>query len=85
VIETGGVPLTGYKLYAKLVSTDAETLVYDGTDKPEILSTIVDNLVLDQDYDMYLTALNIYEGPRSAPVRVRAAGLPQAPGPILLT
>lgn len=76
VIETGGVPLTGYKLYAKLLSTGVETMVYDGTDKPEVLSTIVGNLVLDQDYDMYLTALNIYEGPRSVPVRVRAAGLP---------
>jgi len=84
VIETGGVPLTGYKLYAKLLATGVETLVYDGTDKPEILSTVVENLVLNQDYDMYLTALNIYEGPKSLPVRVRAAGLPQAPGPILL-
>lgn len=41
VIETGGIPLTGYKLYAKLVSTGVETLVYDGTDKPEVLTTVV--------------------------------------------
>ncbi len=34
VIETGGVPLTGYKLYAKRLSTNVETLVYDGTDNP---------------------------------------------------
>lgn len=83
VIETGGIPLTGYKLYAKLLSTGVETLVYDGTDKPEVLTTIVQNMILDQDYDLYLTALNIYEGPRSGPLRVRAAGLPFAPGPIL--
>lgn len=41
VIETGGIPLTGYKLYAKLVSTGVETLVYDGTDRPEVLTTVV--------------------------------------------
>ena len=41
MIETGGIPLTGYKLYAKLASTGVETLVYDGTDKPEVLTTVV--------------------------------------------
>lgn len=83
VIETGGIPLTGYKLYARLLSTGVETLVYDGTDMPEVLTTVVNGLILNEDYDLYLTALNIYEGPRSSPaLRVRAAGLPFAPGPI---
>ena len=41
--------MTEYKLYAKLVSTGVETLVYDGTDKPEVLTTEVLSLVLNED------------------------------------
>ena len=36
LIDTGGVPLTGYKLYA-VDEAQTETLVYDGTDSPEIV------------------------------------------------
>jgi len=36
--DTGGVPLTGYKLYATLVSTGVVSVVYDGTGAPEILT-----------------------------------------------
>jgi hypothetical protein len=39
--ETGGVPLTGYKLYALHVLTSTTTLVYDGTNKPETLQAEV--------------------------------------------
>jgi hypothetical protein len=35
--DTGGVPLTGYKLYATHVLTSVTTVVYDGTNKPETL------------------------------------------------
>ena len=82
VIQTGGVPLTGYKVYATLVSTGIQTLLYDGTNHPEILSTTLTNLVLDQDYEIYLTALNPLESDQSAPLTIRAAGLPFAPGAI---
>ena len=34
LMDTGGVPLTGYKLYMTRVSTNAQTLAYDGTDQP---------------------------------------------------
>ena len=36
LIDTGGVPLTGYKLYA-VDEAQTETFVYDGTDSPEIV------------------------------------------------
>lgn len=61
VIETGGVPLTGYKVYKTLVSTGVQSLAYDGTNKPEILSTTLTGLILNEDYDIYLTALNPLE------------------------
>ena len=36
LLDTGGVPLTGYKVYAT-DSMDNVSLVFDGTDSPEIL------------------------------------------------
>ena len=36
LLETGGVPLTGYKLYQIEVSTSTTTLVYDGTNIPAV-------------------------------------------------
>lgn len=82
VVETGGRPLTGYKVYANRVSSGAESLVYDGTDKPEVLTATITGLILDADYDLYLTALNPLESARSPALRLRAAGLPDAPGAI---
>lgn len=76
------MPLTGYKVYATLVSTGIKTLLYDGTNHPEILSTTLTNLVLDQDYEIYLTALNPLESELSPPLFIRAAGLPFSPGAI---
>ena len=46
-MDTGGVPLTGYKLYQVQVSTNITTLAYDGTNVPNVLSTTVTGLVLD--------------------------------------
>ena len=38
LIETGGVPLTGYKLYV-VDDKDEIALVYDGTDEPAVTQT----------------------------------------------
>lgn len=56
--DTGGVPLTGYKLYSIHVDTAVTTLVYDGTDKPETLQTTVSGLTIDNDYEFYITGMN---------------------------
>lgn len=36
LIETGGVPLTGYKLYQMDLSTNTQALAYDGTSMPQV-------------------------------------------------
>jgi len=48
--DTGGVPLTGYKLYAYHVLTQTTALAYDGTNKPETLQADIKLLKLDNDY-----------------------------------
>ena len=58
------------------------TLAYDGTNKPETLATVLTGLVLDQDYEVYLSALNPYESEKSDPLKFRAAARPDAPGTI---
>ncbi len=83
VIKTGGVPLTGYKVYTKrLGDTGAPNEAYDGSGKPGDLTTELSGLALDQDYEIYLTALNPYESDYSAPLALRAAARPDAPGAI---
>jgi hypothetical protein len=58
------------------------TLEFDGNDLPEILTTVVTNLVLDKDYTFYITGLNPLEGEPSESVSYRAGGLPTACGAI---
>jgi hypothetical protein len=72
------VPLTGFKLYSLRLSTNEITLEHDGTDHPEILTKTVENLVLDEDYNFFVTGLNPYEGEESDQSVYRAAGRPQA-------
>lgn len=76
VIETGGVPLIGYEVYSKLLSTGTKSLVFDGINHPEILETTVSNLILDEDYEFTVSALNQVESEESEPLVIRAAGLP---------
>lgn len=82
LLDTGGVPLTGYKLYMTRVSTSTTTTAYDGTDQPAVLQTTITGLVLDEDYTFYVTGLNPSEGSASDTITLRAAGLPYAPGAI---
>ena len=71
VQDTGGVPLTGFKLYHFKQSTSppaaftlaAATLAFDGSDQPEITEHVVTGLDLDADYSFVVTALNPDEGP----------------------
>lgn len=85
LINTGGVALTGYKLYQKHVLTSATTLAYDGTDAPEITTITITNLVLDNDYEFYVTGLNPEEGSQSDSITLRAAALPNEPTAITET
>jgi hypothetical protein len=48
LMNTGGVPLTGYKLYQLSVSTGTTTLAYDGTNQPAVLTALVAGLTLGQ-------------------------------------
>jgi len=60
-------------------------LQFNGTNQPQVLQTVVTNLVLNQDYTFYLTGLNPLEGQPSLPVVFRAAGKPTKVGPIIET
>ena len=83
LFDTGGVPLTGYKLYALHIDTDTTSLVFDGTDRPEITETTVSGLELDADYSFYVTGLNPFESPDGMmSTTYRAGGRPGAPGQI---
>ena len=82
LLETGGVPLTGYKLYQKRLSDSVQSLAYDGTSLPSITQATITGLILDEDYQFWVTGLNPSEGLESEAITVRAAGKPLAPGDI---
>lgn len=52
------LPLTGYKLYADSGRNDDYTLVYDGTNSPEVAEYIFPNADSNLTYRFYLTAVN---------------------------
>ena len=83
LVETGGVPLTGFRLYYfEQVTPDlvlgpgAATLAFDGADSPEITAFTLAGLTLDVDYSFFVTALNPDEGPPGDLLTVRAGGFP---------
>ena len=59
LMDTGGVPLTGYNMTR--VSTNAQTLAYDGTNQPQTTSASITLLVLNEDYTFTVSGLNPYE------------------------
>ncbi len=79
VFNTGNVPLTGYKLYQRDTVTDSTTTAYDGSGSATTLTYTVANLVLDRDYEFWVTALNPIESDTSEIITLRAAGFPDAP------
>ena len=87
LVDTGGVPLTGFKLYACALADVATCLdpgatpAFDGTGKPDVTQFTVTGLTLDEDYSFFVAALNPGQGPVSDALPVRAAALPQAPTP----
>lgn len=88
LVDTGGVPLTGFKLYSYLTATQtaaAASAVYDGTGVPAVKEAAVSGLTLDTDYTFFVTALNPAEGPASSELTLRAAALPAAPASIAET
>jgi len=89
LVETGGVALTGFRLYHYeqatpdlLLGPPDATLAYDGADAPEVTEFTVTGLTLDVDYSFFVTALNPDEGPASDVLTVRAAGFPDPPAAI---
>jgi len=81
LIQTGGVPVTGFRLYSVDEAANI-VLEFDGTDQPELLSYEVTGLRLDEDYSFYVTGLNPLEGEASDQVTYRTAGRPSAVGAI---
>ena len=78
--NTGGVALTGFKLYGSdLTSNSGSTLIYDGTNAPEVIEYVASGLTIDHDYEFYVTALNPYESLASAKSVYRLAGFPDTP------
>lgn len=61
------------------------TLVYDGTDFPEIVTATISGLTLDVDYTFFVTGLNPFEGDKSDFSTYRLGGRPNAPGQIIET
>ena len=49
LLETGGVPLTGFKLYS-VNEDDKKVVEFDGSDHPEILTFSVGGLKLNKQY-----------------------------------
>ena len=86
VVDTGGVPLTGFRLYyfeqvdsSTTGSPSTATLAFDGADLPDVTQHTVEGLVVDTDYSFFVTALNPDEGPQSDSLTLRAAAFPDAP------
>lgn len=77
VLDTGGVPLTGYKVFH-----GASTLAYDGSTAPQVTTASITALTIDQDYEFYVIALNPQESIASSKTKLRAAALPSTPGAI---
>ena len=80
-VNTGGVSLTGFKLYS-VDNTNTAVLQFDGTDKPAILQYTVTGLSLNAEYGFYIVALKPLESKPSPTVKYTVAGLPSAPGAI---
>jgi hypothetical protein len=84
VVDTGGVPLTGFKLYyflstAGTADPTTATLAFDGTDQPDVTEYTVTGLAADTDFSFFVTALNPDEGPQSDSLSLRSAAFPEAP------
>jgi hypothetical protein len=78
--DTGGVPLTGFKLYYYETAVPGTvTLAYNGENFPEVYEFAVAGLTTDTDYSFYVTALNPDEGDPSDALMMRVASLPDAP------
>ncbi len=76
VSDSGGVPVTGYKLYLIDTVTSAGGLAYDGTGIPAVLQYTSATLTLGRKYQAYVTALNPKEGTASDVKEFYAAALP---------
>lgn len=85
--DTGGVALTGYKVYHIDGSTSTTVLGYDGEDLPTTVQVTLAALTLDETYDIYVVGLNGDNhdaGPASDYLSITAAALPDEPGAITL-
>lgn len=81
--DTGGVALTGYKVYH--VKSSTTVLGYDGSGSPATTSCTITTLDLDSEYEFYVVGLNgddYDEGEASDRLTLTAAALPDAPGAI---
>jgi len=76
VSDTGGVPITGYKLYMLDTVTSSTTTIYDSTASPSTTQYAATGLTLARKYRFYITAMNPKESAQSDQIELIAAGLP---------
>jgi hypothetical protein len=66
--DTGGVPIVGYKLYMIHIQTGIQSIAYNGATDATLTDYVVSNLVLNDDYTFWVTALNPLESIPSSTV-----------------
>ena len=79
--ENGGTSITGYKVYMNDFTTDAFSLIYDGSSSPSVLSLTQQGLTAGNYYRFTVSALNrVGESPQSTSATFYCADNPGAPG-----
>ena len=81
-VNTGSVYLTGYKLYMKDITANSISVSYDGSSSAAVTSATITYLVLNQNYEIWVTALNPLESDTINSTILTAAALPTAPSAI---
>lgn len=72
-MNTGGVPIVGYKLYQIHEQTSTQTVAYDGSTDATVTDFVVPNLVLNDQYSFWVTAVNPLESIPSETISLTAA------------
>jgi hypothetical protein len=81
-ISNGGSPITGYQLWRdEGIKGSPFELIYNGTDRPEMLSTTVTGLTTSFTYTFKLFSMNkIFLSETSADIEVKIGLVPNKPG-----
>jgi hypothetical protein len=58
IVETGGVPITGYQIQMTEISSNTVSIAYNGNNDPITLSTAITGLNIGENYEFRLAAMN---------------------------